>query len=87
MVARVADDLSRRIKAHRLRIEERRAEEISMMAFEPRRGIGDQRKRGRGAFRKAITAETLELSKGLLAILTFIAMGDHAGDQWVSTTA
>jgi len=57
IVARIADDLGRRVKAHRLRIEKRGAEDIRVMAFEPRRGIGDQRKRGRVAFREAIAAE------------------------------
>ena len=84
MVARIADDLGGCIKAHRLRIEKRGAEDIGMMAFEPGRGIGDQRKRGRVAFRKAIAAEALELPKRLLGILTLIAMGDHAGDQLVA---
>src|SRR5664279_2293982 len=84
MVERIADDLGWRIKTHRLRIEKGGAENIRVMAFEPRGGIGDQRERGRMAFGKAIAAEAFELPKGLLGILTLIAMGDHAGDQLVA---
>ena len=63
MVARIADDLSGGVKPHRLRIEKGGAEDIRVMAFEPGRGIGDQREGGRVAFRKAIAAETLQLPK------------------------
>ena len=84
MVTRIADDLGWCVKAHRLRIEKGGAEDIRMMAFEPGRGIGDQRKRGRVAFRKTIAAKPLQLPKRLLGIRTLIAMRDHAGDQLVA---
>jgi len=41
MIARITDDLGWGVKAHRLRIEERGAEDIGMVAFEPGRGISD----------------------------------------------
>jgi hypothetical protein len=53
MLARIADDLSRGIKTHRLCVQESRAEDIRVMAFEPRGGIGDERKRSRVAFRES----------------------------------
>jgi hypothetical protein len=43
VVASVANDLGRRIKAHRLGVEKRRAEHVRMPAPDPGRRIGDQR--------------------------------------------
>ena len=73
MVARVAHDLGRRVEAHRLGVEQRRAEHVRMMAFEPGGGIGDQREGGRVAFREAVAAEALELAEGLLGEIPLIA--------------
>ena len=83
MIARIAHDLGRRVEAHRLGVQQRRAEHIRMLAFHPGRGIGDQREGGRMAFRKAVAAEALELPEGLLGEFPLIAVGDHAGDQLV----
>ena len=61
MLLRVAHELRRRIKAHRLAVEQRRGEHIGVMAFDPGRGI-DQDREARGvAFGKAVFAEALDL--------------------------
>src|SRR5690606_21632909 len=66
MFARVGDDLRGRIKAHRLRVKQRRAEDVGMMMLHPAGSIGDLREACRVAFRKAIGAEPLDLLEGAL---------------------
>ena len=61
VLARVAHDLGRGVEAHRLRVQQRRAEHIRMPALQPGGGIGDQREGGRMAFGKAVAAEALQL--------------------------
>ena len=61
MFARVAHDLRRRIKAHRLGIEQGAGEDIRIAAFDPGRSIDEQREGGRMAFGKAIGAEAFDL--------------------------
>ena len=53
MLARVAHDLGRRVEAHRLRVQQRGAEDVRMPALQPGRGIGDQREGGGVAFRES----------------------------------
>jgi hypothetical protein len=84
MRLRVADDLRRRVETHRLRIQQRGAEDIGMPALHPIARIGDQRKGGGVAFRESVTAEAFELPEGLLGELLLIAISDHAGDKLVS---
>jgi hypothetical protein len=62
----VADDLGRLVEAHRLAVEQGRAEDLRVVAFEPGRGIGQQREAGRVAFGKAVGAKALQLAEGLL---------------------
>ena len=83
MILRVPNDLGRRIEAHRLAVQQGRAEDLRMPAFQPCGGIGDQRERGCVAFGKAVGAEALELPKGLLGELELVAVRHHAGDQLV----
>src|SRR6202045_955723 len=83
MLARIADDLSRGIKTHRLRVQERGAEDIGAMAFEPRGGIGDERKRSRVAFRESIAAKAFELREGALGKFLRVAAYRHAAHELV----
>ncbi len=53
MLAGVAHDLRRRVEAHRLRVQQRAAEHVRMVALQPGRGIGDQREAGRVALRES----------------------------------
>ena len=58
---RVAHDLRGRVKAHRLRIQQRGGEDVGIMAFEPGRRV-DQNRETRGvAFGKAVFAEAFDL--------------------------
>ncbi len=57
--ARVAHQLRRLIKAHRLAVEDGGAEHVRIAAFDPRRGVNQKRKARRMAFGKAVFAETL----------------------------
>src|SRR6185437_14758488 len=63
MFACIADDLCRRIKSHRLRIEEGGCEGVRIMAFQPCRGINKKRKARRMTFGKSVFAETFDLLK------------------------
>ena len=65
----VAHHLRRRVEAHRLRVQERAAEHVGMVAFHPGRGIGDQGEGGGMAFGKAVGAEAFELLEGALGEL------------------
>jgi hypothetical protein len=66
MFARVADQLRRRIKPHRLRIQHRRAEDVGIIGLDPGGGIDEQCEGGGMAFGKAVFAETLDLVETLL---------------------
>src|SRR5690606_32222334 len=60
VLARIPDDLCRRIKTHRLRIQERAGEGVGIVAFEPGRDI-DELGEGRGmAFRKTVFAKAFD---------------------------
>ena len=84
MIARIAHDLGGRIEAHGLRVQQSRAEDVRMVALEPRGGVGDQRERGGVALGESIAAETLQLAEGLLREVPLIALGDHAVDKLVA---
>src|SRR3546814_3189295 len=81
MVLGVAHDLSRRVEAHRLGVEQRRAENVGVPAFEPGRRVGDQRKRGCVAFRKSVTAEAFELLEGLFGKFALIPVVDRSEEH------
>ena len=66
MVARVADQLRRRVKAHRLGVQDRRAEDVGIEGLEPAGGIDQQSEGGGVAFRKAVFAEPFDLLEAAL---------------------
>jgi hypothetical protein len=81
VLARIPHDLRRRVEPHRLRVQQRRAENVGVVAFHPARGVGDQRE-GRGmAFGKAIAAEPLDLRDGMLGIFAAVVALDHSADK------
>src|SRR5689334_4661099 len=66
VLARVADDLGRRVKPHRLRVEQPAAEGIGVIVLQPGRDI-DELGEARGmALRKAVGAKALDLLKTVL---------------------
>src|SRR5690606_34521887 len=66
MVAGVADELRRGIEAHRLRIEDRGAENVGIEGLEPAGGIDEDGEGGGMAFGEAVIAEALDLAKTAL---------------------
>ena len=64
--ARVAHELRRLIKTHRLAVEDGGAEHVRIAAFDPRRGVNQQRKARRVAFGKTVFAETFDLAEAML---------------------
>jgi hypothetical protein len=87
VLACVADDLRGRIEAHRLGVEQGRAERVGMMAFHPARRVGDQCEARCVALGKAVATETLDLLEGLLGEVGRVAASDHAADQLVAEMA
>ena len=81
VLARVAHDLRRRIEAHRLRVQQRRGEGVRIAAFEPGRGIDQEREARRVAFRKAVFAEAFDLLEAALGEVARIAVRQHAVDH------
>ena len=83
MLGRIAHDLRRRIETHGLGIEERRAEGIRMVAFDPAGCIGDEREAGGVTFRKTVGTEAFQLGERALREFGRVAVLHHAGDQLV----
>ncbi len=78
MFARVAHDLRRGVKTHRLGVEQGAGEDRRMAAFQPGRDI-DELGEGSGvAFGKAVGAETLDLLETALGEFPLIAARAHA---------
>ena len=57
VAARVLHQLRRRVEAHRLAVEQRRAERRRVVALDPGRDVDQQREARRVRFRKAVLAE------------------------------
>ena len=66
MLARVADELGGGVEAHRLGVEQGRAEDLRMIMLHPGRGVGDLGEARGVAFGKAVAAEALDLLEGAL---------------------
>src|SRR4051812_41049013 len=84
MLLRITHHLRRRIKTHRLAVEQRSQEHIGVMAFDPGRGI-DQKRKARGvAFRKTIFAKAFNLLEAVLDERAGVAAIAHALDETFS---
>src|SRR5262249_14353698 len=79
--ARVAHELRRSIKTHRLRVEQRRREYVWIAALDPGRCIDEEREARRVALGKAVFAEALDLMEAALGEFALVAFGDHAVDH------
>src|SRR5262249_10998334 len=84
MLAGIANDLGRRIKAHRLAVEQRRGKGGWVMTFEPGRDIDQKREAGGMAFWKTVGAESFDLMEAALGEISRIAACDHALDHLVA---
>ncbi len=87
VLARVAHDLRRRVEAHRLRVQQRGGEGVRIAAFQPGRGIDQQREAGGVAFREAVFAEALDLVEAALGEVARVAVRQHAVDHLALETA
>ena len=81
MLLRIAHELRRRIKAHRLAVEQRRQEHVGVMAFDPGRGIDEKRKARGVALRKTVFAKAFDLLEAILHKLSRITALAHAFDK------
>ena len=81
MLLGVADDLSRRVEAHRLAVDERRGKGGRMVPLQPRRDVHQQGEAGGMRFGKAVFAEPLDLLEAALGELAGVAAVDHAAHQ------
>src|SRR6476661_7428552 len=70
---RIAHELRRLIKAHRLAVEDGGAEHVRVAAFDPGRGIDQERKARRMAFGKAVFAEALDLAEAVFGEAAVVA--------------
>ena len=84
MLARIAHQLRRLIKTHRLAVEDGGAEHVRIVAFDPGRGIDEQREARRMAFGKAVFAEAFDLAEAVLGKFAVIAALRHAVDEFVA---
>ena len=83
MVARVTHELGRRVKTHRLGVEDRRAEDVGIKGLEPAGSIDEQGEGGSVAFRKAILAKTFDLGEAALGEVARVVAGDHSVDEFL----
>ena len=83
MLARIAHELRRLVKAHRLAVEDGSAEHVRIMAFDPRRSVDQKREARRVTFGKAVFAKTLDLVKAAFGKSAFITAAHHAVDEFV----
>src|SRR5579883_2052416 len=83
MIARIAHDLSRRVEAHGLAVEQRRGEDIGVESLDPGGDIDEEREARRMGERKAIIAEPLDLLEATLGEVLLIVIAQHAGDELV----
>ena len=74
MRARIADNLGRGVKPHRLGIEQRAGKNSRMVAFDPGTGIDQKRKTGRMTFGKPVRAKAFDLRKAALCKIDVIAV-------------
>lgn len=81
MLASIANELRRRVEAHRLAVEERRRERRGMPALEPRRDVDEERKARRVALGEAVAAEAPDALEDLLGEGGRVATGRHALDE------
>src|SRR4029077_11770107 len=61
VLARVADDLRRRVKPHRLAVEQGAGEDLGVETFDPARDVNEERKARGMALGKAIGPEAFDL--------------------------
>src|SRR5690554_2536608 len=84
MLARIDDNLGRRIEAHRLAVQQCGRKDVGIMAFDPGRDIDQQGKTGGMAFGEAIAAEPFQLPEYPLGKFLGIAFFDMPSTSFFS---
>ncbi len=84
MLTRVAHELGRLVEAHRLAVENRGAEDVRVVAFDPGRHIDEEREARRVAFGKTVLAEALDLPEAVFGEFAIVAPPRHAVDELVA---
>ena len=87
MFARIAHDLGGGVKAHGLAVQQRTGKGRRMVAFQPGRGIDQQRETGGMGFGKAVFAEPLDLGKAAVGEVGVIPARQHPFDEAVAKGA
>ena len=77
----ITNDLRRRVKPHRLAVEQGAGEDVGVVALHPARGIDQQRERGGVAFRKTVIAKPLDLGEAALGEIVRISIFLHAAQK------
>src|SRR5690606_2183450 len=80
VLARRAHELRRRVKPHRLTVQQRAAERGGLVTFEPRRDVDEQREARCVRLGEAVLAEALYLAEDLPRELGRVAALAHALD-------
>ena len=83
MLARIANDLRRCVKPHRLAIQQRRRERRRILPLDPARHVDEVRETRRMALGKAIFAKPLDLVETAPRELGVVAALDHPPDHLV----
>ena len=78
---RILDEHGRRVKTHRLIVEQRASEGCQIMHLQIGRGIGDQRKAGRVRLRESIHGERRDALHDVVLRLGTDAVAGHASTQ------
>ena len=84
VLTRVAHELGRLIKTHRLAVEDGGAKNLRIVALHPGGSIDEQREACRVAFGKTVFAKTLDLAEAALGKFARVAATGHAGDEFVA---
>ena len=81
VLPRIAHELGRRVKAHRLGVEQGGSEDLGIVVFHPGRDV-DQDREARGmALGEAVFAEPLDLLEAAFGEFCFIAVLQHPADE------
>ena len=79
----IAHDLGRRVEPHRLGVQQRAAKHIGVVAFQPGRGIRDQRETRGMTLRKTVTPKPLDLGERAFGEIPRVATFQHPRDHLV----
>src|SRR5437868_1225041 len=83
MLSGIANELRRSIKTHRLAIDDRRTENIRIMAFDPSGHVHKNCKTGGVRFRKTVLAKPFNLTKASARKFFLVSTLQHATNELI----